>query len=95
MTISKNSKEPIIFYLSLFCLVFFSMLLMNTYIIKSENTIFGALQETLTIPMLLGNLVIFIFSLKTFIRTKFNNNFNTVSLVISSIILVISIVSFL
>ena len=60
-----------LFYLSLCIVLYFSFLFANAYIIKSDNIIIGYIQNTITIPMLLTQLILFIISVKHCIRDKF------------------------
>ena len=94
---NKNTnKELYIFWGSLMCLMYFSFLFINTYIIKSKNVTIGVFQELLTIPFMLGSLVLLFFALKCCISSKFSlRNYSLYSIFILTIIIAITWGSFM
>lgn len=92
----KINKELYVFWGSLMCLMFFSFLFINTYIIKSKNVTIGVFQELLTIPFMLGSLVLLVFALKFCISSKFSlRNYSLYSLFILIVVIAITWGSFL
>lgn len=61
-----------LFYISLVLLGYFSLLYLNGYIIKSDSFVIEFLQELLTVPMLLIELVLFFLALVLWVRDKFS-----------------------
>ena len=89
------NKELYVFWGSLMCLMYFSFLFINTYIIKSKNVTIGVFQELLTIPFMLGSLVLLVFALKFCISSKFSlRNYSLYSLLILNIVIAITWGSF-
>jgi hypothetical protein len=83
-----NSKK--LFYASLVVVGYFLFLFLNAYLIKSKFVLIGVFQELITIPMLLGQLILFGFSIKYSISDKFSmKKYSTWSF----IILLVSILS--
>ncbi len=64
-------KTKQLFYLSLIIIVYFVILITNAYIIKCENTLVRVIQEYLTLPILLSQLVILGVSIKFVMEDKF------------------------
>ncbi len=92
----KINKELYVFWGSLMCLMFFSFLFINTYIIESKNVTIGVFQELLTIPFMLGSLVLLVFALKFCISSKFSlRNYSLYSLFILIVVIAITWGSFL
>ena len=92
----KTNKELYVFWGSLMCLIYFSFLFINTYMIKSENVIIGVFQELLTIPFMLGSLVLLVFAIKFCISSKFSpKNYSLYSLFMLIVVIVIAWGSFL
>lgn len=67
-----DSKK--LFYISSCIAGYFLLLCINAYILKSDFILIGYFQELLTIPMLLIQLFLFIFSIKYCIKDKFRVN---------------------
>ena len=59
------------FFVSLGVIAYFCFLLLNAYIIHSRFVLIGFIQEILTLPLLLFQLILFVFSLTYCIKDKF------------------------
>jgi hypothetical protein len=92
----KKNKDFYIFIGSLICLIYFSFLFINTYILKSENVIIGFIQELFTLPLLLGTIVLLIFSIKFSISRKFSlKSYAVWSFIILVLLITVTFGSFL
>ena len=65
----KNSK--LIFLLSLVVSIYFLFLYLNAYILRWDFVLIGVFQELLTIPVMLGELILLFFSIRGFILSKY------------------------
>lgn len=66
----KGSKT--IFILCILVLMYFGFLLLNSEVFKFDFVLIGVLQEVLTLPIMFGQLLLVIFSIKNFIESKYS-----------------------
>ncbi len=64
-------KNKTLFILSVTVFVYFSILLLNSYVFKWEFSLLGVFQELLTIPMLIFQVVLLIIAFKRSVKNKF------------------------
>ena len=60
-----------LFYLSLGVVGYFCLVCLDTYVIKSDFVLIGVFREMLTLPLLLFQLVLLVFSIINCIKEKF------------------------
>ncbi|RZA02285.1 MAG: hypothetical protein EOP47_07440 [Sphingobacteriaceae bacterium] len=65
-----NNKR--LFILSIITVVFFSLLFLNAYVLKSEYVLIGVIHEMTTIPMLLFLAFLVYFSVKFSLKDRFS-----------------------
>lgn len=64
-------RNKTLFILSLTIFIYFLALFLNAYVIKFENILLGMFQETLTIPMLIFQVVLLVIAFKRSVKDKF------------------------
>jgi len=62
-----------LFYLSVIIGLYFSLLFINTYVFQFDFLALGILQEVLTLPLLLLQLILLVFSFLRIYRNKFSS----------------------
>jgi hypothetical protein len=93
---TNNKREIIIFSLCIISLIYFTLLFSNTYFFNFQHLLIGVFQEILTIPFLIGLLVLLIFSIKDGLSNKFSfKHYSIWSLLILIIIIIITWGSFI
>ena len=65
-------NEKILFYLSVVIGAYFILLGLNAYVIKSEHVIMGVIREMVTIPIILIQIILLVFSIKYCLNNRFN-----------------------
>ena len=87
-TQAVDKNERIIIIASLFLILYFGFLFLNTYVLKLEYTMISVLQEILTIPMMLLSLILLFFSIRNFVV----KHFTIVSYAFLTILLLVSLI---
>jgi len=91
----ENKEDLVIFILSLVSLMFFTFLFVNGYILKIDITIVGVFQQILTLPIMLGTMVLFGFAIKSIVSKKISlKKYPIWSLLILTTVIIITVGSF-
>jgi len=70
-TIYHKTAGKVFFFISLGVVTYFCFLLLNSYVLHLKFTAIGVFQELLTLPLLLFQLVLLVFSVINCINEKF------------------------
>lgn len=73
-SIIKLFSEKKLFWISLAVILYFCLLYLNAYCVKSEIVLIGWFQELLTIPFILFQFILLILSILYCIKGKFRVN---------------------
>lgn len=63
--------KPVLFHISWLSALYFILLCLNTYVIKSDFVLIGVVQELITIPIILGQFVIAVVSAISWVKEDF------------------------
>ena len=92
---TNSKKDYYILLLSLLTLIYFTFLFLNAYHLKYDFFIIGFFRELLTIPFMLGAVVLFVFALKSVLANKISiRNYSIWSLLILTVIIIVTVGSF-
>jgi hypothetical protein len=67
-------NEKILFYLSVTIGVYFILLSLDAYVLKSGNILVGIIRESLTIPMLILQIILLVLAITYCIQDRFRIN---------------------
>ena len=92
---NNTKNEKYMFLWSVISLVYFTLLFLNSYIIKSDFVLIWVFQELLTLPFLGLVIFLYVISIKSNLKYKFSpKTYAFWSMIILNIILISMILSF-